>query len=662
VILNGSYSMKKPLSAADVPAIGAGYGTVSDRGAAGLDADSAAPALKTPVAAMLHVADTLGFLEATQQMARMPGVSNFVTGGGNQHCSSFNGDLKSANCSADWTTILAQDPAFAGLSKAQLSFDASYPFPDFSYSITQAGIARLNALPASLFDRGRKAAVLEALAARLAGAVKKTALSFSDFDGSPVAAGLTASLTPPEKAVLRSVFVDPNPQTSRKFEARSIQFLSDKATYDITTQFVKAASALNGGKTPLIGVVTAASGNPFLDRDINVSALASAGADVVYLPLDGGLRQALDANDCANTRYYYDSFANTHALGDIHHMDQVYPDLAKQQQDFCANGGATLNAALHSLHGIYFSGGDQARLLESFITKDAAGAYTVVSEQARILQTRFAAGQLVVSGTSAGNHIQGGGLWKGKPVPMLGGGNSYPALKKGFADGTGPVPDAPQTTISYSRGGLGFFNYGVLDSHFSRRTREGRLIRATKESGMDYGFGIDENTALVVGRPDANGKTAFAVIGAAGVFIADVRGAAATGTAGETYSIDGVTAHYLTAGDAAEIDASGHLSVTLSASKPLLPASASQPAATQDRIQDVGSSNFLNLATAMGVSGAASGLGTTENGADGTGDTQDAPRYAVTLTRSADTVFRGLDGGRVSYSNLTLKMAPCHAS
>ena len=140
---------------------------------------------------------------------------------------------------------------------------------------------------------------------------------------------------------------------------------------------------------------------------------------MVYLPIEGGLRKAIDANDCANTRYYYDTFANTNALGDIHHMDQVFPDLARQQQDFCANSGATLNATLGTLHGIYFSGGDQARHLESFITKDVAGAYTVISEQARILQTRFAAGTLVVAGTSAGNHIQGGGLWKGKPVPMM---------------------------------------------------------------------------------------------------------------------------------------------------------------------------------------------------------------------------------------------------
>jgi cyanophycinase len=718
-----------------------------------------APTLKTPDQARLHFADTLGFLEATRQMARMPSVSNFVIGGGNKNCSSFNGDLQSANCTADWTTILAQDPAFAGLTKANISFDPAYALPTFTYRITQARIDQFVATPPSLFDAARKTALVTKLQDRLA--ANNTGLSFAyadglsfynratahDFDlmltlmcgnaavpdgtdcvlsdaniaglqaarfdvsadrdkavlilrdmqkalgavaikyrrdasgatatpnfrsefrarqlkadGSPLVDDLTTLLTAPEKAILRSAFVDPNPQTSRKFEARTIRFLTDKPTYDITTQFVAAARARAGGKTPLIGLVTSSAGNTFLDRDINFFALKSAGAEVVYLPLDGGLRKAIDANDCANARFYCDSYANTNALGDIHHMDQVYPDLAKQQTDFCAGGGATLNTALRGLHGIYFSGGDQARHLESFITKDTGGAYAVVSEQARILQARFAAGEIVVAGTSAGNHIQGGGLWKGRPVPMLGGGDSYPALKKGFAVGAGPVLDAPSNTLIYTAGGLGFFNYGVLDSHFSRRTREGRLVRATRESGMDYGFGIDENTSLVVGRPDAKGMTSFSVIGAAGVFIADVRGATASGPSGGNYSIAGVKAHYLTSGDTAEIDAAGNLTVTLASSKPLLPAAAGAIAVTQTKVQDYGSSNFLNLARAMGLAGAATGLGTTESSSDGSGDPQNAPLYAATLTRAADTLFRGLASGRVSYTNLTLGFAPCGAS
>ena len=728
---------------------------------------SGAPVLKTAQAAKLQFAEALGFVEASNQISQMAGVSNFVVGGGNKNCSSFNGDSKSANCAADWTTILAQDAAFAGLSKANISFDSTYATPEFRFSITQVNIDRFLASPARLFDAARKAALVTALNARLAAPAVKNSLTFPDFDGSkvlyadgsalwntalstndfnkllltvcgsaspangadcslssasisavqgatfesstnrdqsvavlralqarygsglikyrrdaggatatpnfraefqalkvaadgsPVQAGLTLGLAAAEKAILRSAFVDTQPQTGRKFEARTTKFLSDKSSFDIYTQFVAAAKAANSGKTPTIGVVTASVENAFADRDINVFMLKSAGANVVYLPMEGGFRKALDAGDCANTRYYYDSYANTNASGDYYNMDQVFPDLAQQQTDFCANGAALLNSTLQGLNGIYFGGGDQSRHLESFVTKDASSNYTVVSPQLAILKARFDKGELVVAGTSAGDHIQNGGLWKGKPVPMIGGGDSYATLKSGFVKGNGPLPASDVSPVSYANGGLGFFKYGVLDSHFTRRTREGRLVRHTFESGMDYGFGVDENTSLVVGKPDAAGNTPFSVIGAGGVFIIDVRGATAGGTATGNFSISGVKAHFLTAGDSARIDAAGNLTVSLASTKPLLPLVSTQATVKQTRVQDYGSSNFLLLARNTGLKGAATGFGTTEESTDGV---QNAPLYSAVLTRGAATSFRGISNGNVSYTNVTLQFAPCAAA
>ena len=728
---------------------------------------SGAPVLKTAQAAKLQFAEALGFVEASGQISQMAGVSNFVIGGGNKNCSSFNVDSKSANCSADWTTILAQDAAFAGLSKANISFDSTYITPEFRFSITQGNIDKFLASPARLFDASRKAALVTALNARLVTPAAKNNLTFPDFDGSKVLfadgsalwntalsnsdfdrllltvcgstslgngadcslssanisavqgaafesstnrdqsvavlralqtrygsglikyrrdaggatvtpnfraefqalkvaadgsgvqAGLTLGLTAAEKAILRSAFVDIKPQTGRKVEARTTKFLSDKSSFDIYTQFVAAAKVANGGKTPTIGVVTASVENAFTDRDINVFTLISAGANVVYLPMEGGFRKALDAGDCVNTRYYYDSYANTNASGNYYNMDQVFPDLAQQQTDFCANGAATLNSTLQSLNGIYFGGGDQSRHLESFVTKDASNNYTVLSPQLAILKARFDRGELVVAGTSAGDHIQNGGTWKGKPVPMIGGGDSYATLKSGFVKGNGPLPASDLSPVNYANGGLGFFKYGVLDSHFTRRTREGRLVRHTAESGMDYGFGVDENTSLVVGKPDAAGSTPFSVIGAGGVFIIDVRGATASGTATGNFSISGVKAHFLTAGDSARIDAAGNLTVSLASTKPLLPLVSTQATVKQTRVQDYGSSNFLSLARNTGLRGAATGFGTTEESTDGV---QNVPLYSAVLTRSAATSFRGISNGNVSYTNVTLQFAPCAAA
>ena len=46
--------------------------------------------------------------------------------------------------------------------------------------------------------------------------------------------------------------------------------------------------------------------------------------------------------------------------------------------------------------------------------------------------------------------------------------------------------------------GLGFFPFGMVDQHFIKRGRLGRLVVAMAEAGVRRGFGIDENTALLV--------------------------------------------------------------------------------------------------------------------------------------------------------------------
>ncbi|MFP8835136.1 cyanophycinase [Hydrogenophaga sp. XSHU_21] len=702
------------------------------------------PALRPAPEAKAHFAESLNALAARARIARLGGVANVVIGGGGKNCSSFNGDTQSTNCAADWTTILAQDPAFAGLTKADISFDANYVFPTFTYALNQAGLDRLAAVPAALFDATRKANVTSAIQSRLALSGPRSGLSFTAFDGSqPVeadglafwntssdndfntlldtvcpgnctlsdanidavnaasfdsadqkadvllilrylqttlgtnpipynsgtpnfrsafrasqlaadgtpAAGLTAALTQAENAILRTAFTDSPAATPRKLEARTVKFLGERHSKAIYEQIVSAARAVAGGRQPTIGVVTASADNAYFDHDINVTAFRSAGANVVYLPLNGGLRRAIDANDCANLPYYYDSFSNTGTGATAFHMDLAFPDIAQPAQAFCANGAATLNSTIQTLHGVYFSGGDQARHLEALTSRDGSNQLTVQSEQLRLLKARYDAGQLVVSGTSAGNHAQGGGVWKNRPVPMIGGGDSHPALVKGFVAGNGAGLEDRETPSLYAQGGLGFFRFGLLDSHFSQRTREGRLARVTHETGMDYGFGVDENTALIVGRTDRQGRTAMAVIGAGGVFVVDVRNATASGNTGGTYAISGVRAHYVTAGDTIEIDSQGQLSVRLdraASTKPLLPEQA-VAAVTATGVQDYGSANFQRMARAMGLQGAPRAVGATS---------QTAPVYEAVLERTANTEFRGRQDSAVAYTNVLLSFAP----
>ncbi|MEO7106237.1 MAG: hypothetical protein ABIZ09_07695 [Rhodoferax sp.] len=612
--------------------------------------------------------------------AATPPIANVIIGGAEQRCSSYTGEGQGRGCTADWDTILAEDPAFKGLTRDDISFDFDYVAPAFTYSLTKGHIDALRAIPNRLFNAKRKSWLASHLAQTLHDTGSQPHLAWTDFERLLLQPTTDSAerLSMAEGAMLRSAFVDPLTDYRRKWQARSTPFSSNASTVAITDAFIAAARALNKGHTPLIGVVTAAGGpHAFVDRDINVFMLHSAGANVVYLPFNGGFRQALDADDCANLRYYYDSYTNSKLEHGVYHADLLFPDLATLQHAFCVHHGRALNALLKRLNGIYFSGGNQARHLESLVAKDAAGNFTLPSVQQRILQQRHAQGQLVVGGSSAGDHIQGGGLWHGKPVPMVGGGSSYDALRFGFIRGLGangdtteqaeaePYANIHNIPVIYPLGGLGVFRFGVLDSHFSRRAREGRLIRAMFDSDMDYGFGVDENTALLVSQPDAAGSTHFSVLGAGGVFIADGRAAHNKAAPQQPLSIDGVRAHYLLPGDTATISATGDLQVTLSASVPLL-AAAPAPTTTvvQDHLLDSGAYTFLNLVRSMGRSGAWVGYGSTRNNAD-IHHKQDAPYYSATLSRDAKTVFRSAwlgdakTPGAVAYTGLRVEFAPC---
>lgn len=114
--------------------------------------------------------------------------------------------------------------------------------------------------------------------------------------------------------------------------------------------------------------------------------------------------------------------------------------------------------------GIFFTGGDQARILE--IIKD--------TELDELLHKRLAEGA-VVAGTSAGAAMM--------PDKMIIVGESE----------TNPRPD----TVEMERG-MGFLPNVVIDQHFAQRGRLGRLLTALALEPATIGFGIDENTAIIV--------------------------------------------------------------------------------------------------------------------------------------------------------------------
>jgi cyanophycinase len=601
-------------------------------------ADELGPALKTPIV-------------------------NVIVGGGMRPCLSSAGMDNPVRCTKLWTEIIKEDPIFQGISieNAMMSDPVDVAF---NYMLSQERIAAFNALPDVLISAVNKRAIVTALSAvlRSDNASARTPMEFESFSNL-IGEATISQLNSSEIAVLRQIFVVPiagASATSRLRELSTMRFQKSPATGEIFRAIVRAAQSNAGGKKPKIGLITAAADNPYHEHDVNYYGFTSAGAEVAWIPLDGGLRRALDRRDCGNLSLYAAAYSNKASKRPHYHSDQLFPDLAQQHQAYCDNTGAKLNALVDSLDGVFFIGGDQARILDSFTQKDSQSLNRQNSTQLQILQKRHAAGQLVISGTSAGDAIQTGGTQNGKPLPMIAGGDSWKTLVYGYSVVDGVDEDNSEdgaklkTGIYFPQGGLGFFSYGILDSHFSKRTREARLTRLVAESGARYGFGVDENTAMLVHQRDRKGKTAIEIIGEAGVFIIDVNIAQASKNKDALYQILRARAHYVTQGDTIWIDKRGELGIQFARDKSTLPINSNQAPIKQQRVMEYGTGHFLKMAQQMGKTGASTALGTSEESKG-----QNAPFYSAKLERDTATAFSGDANGRISYRNVLLSFAPC---
>jgi cyanophycinase len=181
-----------------------------------------------------------------------------------------------------------------------------------------------------------------------------------------------------------------------------------------------------------------------------------------------------------------------------------------------------LVARIGAYGSVYFTGGDQAKIVHTLAPR---GVETPVLRAIRQAQ---AAGGLV-AGSSAGAAMMS--------QPMILGGTSIESVVHGISDD----PRRPGLLMGT---GLGFFPFGILDQHFIKRGRLGRLVVAMAANGVRRGFGIDENTALLVEGASAR------VCGEYGVMFVDV-GPAQTDAGSRSFQ--GFRLSYLDDGDAIDL-------------------------------------------------------------------------------------------------------------
>ncbi len=301
--------------------------------------------------------------------------------------------------------------------------------------------------------------------------------------------------------------------------------------------FLLVAAPLTAQSTPKPRLVIIGGGLSDENRAVYeeiVRGRAGSGP-ICVLPTASGVAGAARGAVAAITRYSGSTGAVGIDLTTENAKDADSPELA---------------AKLRECSGYFFTGGDQSRIVQVF---KPAGRITAALD-AVLARHRQGA---VVSGSSAGAGMMSD--------PMIAGGSSASALENGIRRDTGEsggVSIAP---------GIGFFKQAIVDQHFLARGRLARLIVATlslPESRV--GFGIDENTALVVGDDDAW------IIGESNVVLVDARNATRTsGSQGGT----GIRLALLSAGDRYRLS-DGR--VTFDAGKRALPEIDVAPAQPQD--------------------------------------------------------------------------------
>lgn len=160
---------------------------------------------------------------------------------------------------------------------------------------------------------------------------------------------------------------------------------------------------------------------------------------------------------------------------------------------------------------IFFGGGDQTRITRAL--RHADGSETAA------LSAIYAAWKngTIIAGSSAGAAVQSEIMMAVSGVPDDSTDEGMHALDFGL---TKAIDEPARRGLLISRG-LGFLRSGIVDQHFTQfRGRLGRLARAATEEHVRYGFGIDEDAALLV---TSDGM--MEVLGPGHVTIVDTEGA-----------------------------------------------------------------------------------------------------------------------------------------
>ncbi|HET8816489.1 MAG TPA: cyanophycinase [Pseudidiomarina sp.] len=303
---------------------------------------------------------------------------------------------------------------------------------------------------------------------------------------------------------------------------------------EFVAQAAKVRGTVAGGEVkPRIAVITASARDPYDAVDFYLNLFAELGAEAQWLPIDAAVYEAQRSGKCD-------------ALNEIREeqfgawdRDRVHAAKYQQQVEFCKRAAAGIEI-IENVDAVFINGGDQNLTRQALLNPLSQPSPLLIE-----IYSRVRGGNFVVGGTSAGTAVM-------TAKSMITNGTSAEALKAGARAAEPPVPgcnnndscprDMNQDTLTYHPlGGIGLFPYAILDTHFSERGRQARLLRLAAETFTPMAIGIDETTAMQVNVL----RNEFRIIGERGVFFV-VGAQQAENAVASTF-------HYLTAGASGRI-------------------------------------------------------------------------------------------------------------
>jgi cyanophycinase len=179
-----------------------------------------------------------------------------------------------------------------------------------------------------------------------------------------------------------------------------------------------------------------------------------------------------------------------------------------------------LAADVRGANGVFFSGGDQARITQVLVRED--GSRSAVLEAVWDVYRRGG----VVAGNSAGAAVMSRTMFYAPPPSV------FATLRGGVTEGREVAP------------GLGFIGDDVfVDQHFLVRGRFARMIPAMLKTGYKFGLGIDENTAMVI-----DSRRRVEIVGHKGALLVDLT-RATTDASRAGFNVSNAVISYLDKGD-----------------------------------------------------------------------------------------------------------------